>query len=100
MDVVADLPSDPQAAERPAAGAGRTVGGLRVSEIDPYDELKKQMTAAEARFASEVGGATLTVVKDDGTHLHLRFDFPRASWSWCEVVTWPGALTLRGGLGC
>lgn len=29
-----------------------------MSEIDPYDELKKQMAAAKERFASEVHGAT------------------------------------------
>ncbi|MFJ9378862.1 hypothetical protein [Streptomyces sp. NPDC101455] len=71
-----------------------------MSEIDPYDELKKQMAEAEERFASEVEGATITVVKDDGVHRCLSFRFPKASWEWCEVVTWPGALTLRGGLGC
>lgn len=31
-----------------------------MSEIDPYDELKKQMAEAEERFASEVDGATMT----------------------------------------
>lgn len=71
-----------------------------MSEIDPYDELKRQMAAAEERFASEADGATMTVVKDDGVHRHLSFQFPKASWGPCEVVTWPGALTLRGGLGC
>ncbi|MFF8387769.1 hypothetical protein ACF053_29585 [Streptomyces kanasensis] len=71
-----------------------------MGEIDPYDELQRQMAAAQERFASEVEGATMTVVKDDGVHRHLYFKFPRASWDWCEVVTWPGMLTLRGGLGC
>ncbi|MFJ5588338.1 hypothetical protein ACIQCG_01145 [Streptomyces noursei] len=71
-----------------------------MSEIDPYDELRQQMTKAEARFASEVDGATMTVVRDDGVHRHLSFQFPKASWQQCEVVTWPGVLTLRGGLGC
>lgn len=71
-----------------------------MSEIDPHDELTKQMAAAEERFASEADGATMTVVKDDGVHRHLSFRFPKASWGPCEVVTWPGALTLRGGLGC
>lgn len=71
-----------------------------MSEIDPYDELKKQLAAAKERFASEADGATMTVVKDDGPHRHLSFRFPKASWEGCEIVTWPGALTLRGGLGC
>ncbi|MFE0061393.1 hypothetical protein [Streptomyces sp. NPDC059003] len=71
-----------------------------MNEIDPYDELKRQMTEAKERFASEADGATMTVVKDVGVHRHLSFRFPKASWDWCEIVTWPGMLTLRGGLGC
>ncbi|MFE2529436.1 hypothetical protein ACFXEL_35015 [Streptomyces sp. NPDC059382] len=71
-----------------------------MSEIDPYEDLKRQTSEAKERFASEVEGATMTVVKDDGVHRHLSFRFPKASWGWCEVVTWPGMLTLRGGLGC
>ncbi|MEV4441320.1 hypothetical protein AB0K09_20310 [Streptomyces sp. NPDC049577] len=71
-----------------------------MSEIDPYTELKRQMSEAKERFASDVEGATMTVVKDDGVHRHLSFRFPKASWEWCEVVTWPGMLVLRGGLGC
>jgi hypothetical protein len=72
-----------------------------VDEIaDWYDVLKQQMAKAEERFAAEVEGATMTVMRDEGLHRHLTFRFPRASWKWCEIVTWPGVLTLRGGLGC
>lgn len=71
-----------------------------MSEIDPYDQLKKQKAEAEERFAAEAEGAAMTVLKDDGVYRHLRIDLPRASWKWCEVATWPGVLVLRGGLGC
>ncbi len=71
-----------------------------MSTTDPYAELNKQLTAARERFATDVEGANMTVLKDDEAYRHLRFDFPRASWRWCEVVTWPDVLVLRGGLGC
>ncbi|MEU8349590.1 hypothetical protein [Streptomyces sp. NPDC048845] len=34
-----------------------------MSEIDPYNELMQQTAAAKERFASDVQGATMTVVK-------------------------------------
>nr|WP_233109105.1 hypothetical protein [Streptomyces sp. 14R-10] len=71
-----------------------------MSEIDPYGELETQITKAQEQFASEAEGAGVSVLKDDGVYRHLRIHLPRASWKWCEVVTWPGALTLNGGLGC
>lgn len=71
-----------------------------MSVSDPYDELKQHLREAKERFAADVEGATMTVLKDDGIYRHLRFSFPRASWSWCEVVTWPHMLVLRGDLGC
>ncbi|PZS20279.1 MAG: hypothetical protein DLM60_08985 [Pseudonocardiales bacterium] len=37
------------------------------------------MTEAEERFASEVEGATMTMLKDDGVYRHLTFRFPKAS---------------------
>ncbi|MFI9052544.1 hypothetical protein [Streptomyces sp. NPDC053427] len=70
-----------------------------MSPIDLYDELAQHLAQAKERFDGEVEGAAMTVLKDDGAYRHLRFVFPRASWAWCEVVTWPGALVLRGGLG-
>ncbi|GAA2770495.1 hypothetical protein [Streptomyces showdoensis] len=71
-----------------------------MSEIDPYVELRRQKEAARERFASDSVGATMTLVKDEGVYRHLAFRFPKSSWEWCEILTWPGALILRGGLGC
>jgi hypothetical protein len=71
-----------------------------VIEFDELEELQKQQTAAAVRFVSEARGARMTVLKDDGLYRHLRFDFPHASWRWCEIVTWPHTLTVTGGLGC
>lgn len=71
-----------------------------MSVSDPYDELMEHLREARERFAADREGATTTVLKDDGLYRHLHFDFPKASWSWCEVVTWPNMLVLRGDLGC
>lgn len=71
-----------------------------MSVNDPYDELMEHLREARERFATDAEGATMTVLKDDGLYRHLRFDFPRASWRWCEVVTWPHMVVLRGDLGC
>jgi hypothetical protein len=71
-----------------------------VDEFDPYEELRKQKAEAEARFASESEGAVMTVLKDEGVYRHLFFDFPKASWRRCEILTWPGMLVIRGDLGC
>ncbi|MFI8515242.1 hypothetical protein ACIGHB_29360 [Streptomyces sp. NPDC085460] len=71
-----------------------------MSVIDPYDELQRQTAEAEARFVSDSRGATMTVLRRDGGYRHLRFDLPKASWEGFELVTWPGTLVVRGGLGC
>lgn len=71
-----------------------------MSVNDPYDELMQHLREAKERFAADVRDASMTVLKDDGIYRHLTFTFPRASWSWCEVVTWPHMLVLRGNLGC
>lgn len=67
---------------------------------DSYDEMHKHLREAKERFAADRRDATMTVLKDDGVYRHLTFNFPKATWSWCEVVTWPKVLVLRGNLGC
>ncbi|WP_167543201.1 hypothetical protein [Streptomyces violaceusniger] len=52
-----------------------------MSEIDPYDELKKQMAEAEERFASEVDGATMTVSTGTCRSGSRRRPGGRARWS-------------------
>ncbi|AIV37720.1 hypothetical protein NI25_32885 [Streptomyces sp. CCM_MD2014] len=54
------------------------------------------MREARKRFAADREDATMTVLKDDGVYRHLRLHFPKASWGWCEIVTWPEMLILRG----
>ncbi|MFF0483756.1 hypothetical protein [Streptomyces sp. NPDC004435] len=71
-----------------------------MSVTDPYDELQRDIAEAEARFAADSWGALMTVLRGDGGYRHLRFDLPRASWQGFELVTWPGTLVVRGGLGC
>ncbi|MEU5547155.1 hypothetical protein AB0G85_33065 [Streptomyces sioyaensis] len=71
-----------------------------MSVNDPYDELMRHLGEAKERFTADVRDAEMTVLKDEGIYRHLTFSFPKASWSWCEVVTWPHMLVLRGDLGC
>ncbi|MEW1677954.1 hypothetical protein AB0O47_32675 [Streptomyces noursei] len=68
--------------------------------IDAYAELQEHLGNAKERFVTEVEGATMKVLADSGLYRHLKFHLPKASWGWCEVVTWPDMLVLRGGLGC
>ncbi|MFE6229268.1 MULTISPECIES: hypothetical protein [unclassified Streptomyces] len=67
---------------------------------DTHDELQRQTAEAEARFAADSWGASMTVLRRDGGYRHLLFDLPQASWKGFELVTWPGTLVVRGGLGC
>lgn len=67
---------------------------------DSYDEMWEHLREAKERFAADRRDATMTVLKDDGVYRHLAFSFPKATWSRCEVVTWPEMLVLRGNLGC
>ncbi|MDJ0346694.1 hypothetical protein QMK19_34520 [Streptomyces sp. H10-C2] len=67
--------------------------------FDPYAEMTAALTRAQERFAADVDGAKMAVLMDNGLYRHLRFDFPRASWQQCEIVTWPGTLVIHGGTG-
>lgn len=55
------------------------------------------MTAAIAeRFQRDTANHVMTVLHDNGVYRHLRCANPNRSMYWFEVVTWPGALALRG----
>lgn len=51
-------------------------------------------------FLKDVQRHAMTVERDDGVHRHLMFRQHEHSWlHWFEVVTWPGALCIRGDCG-
>lgn len=53
------------------------------------------------RFLADVANHRMQVLRDDGMYRHLRFSRAAPnSWNqWFEIVTWPGALCLRGDMG-
>lgn len=58
----------------------------------------REKVAAE-RFAKDVATHELTIVRDDGTYRHLKIRRPDDSAHWYEIVTWAGALMIRGDMG-
>lgn len=55
----------------------------------------------EDLFLKDVAGHTMTVIRDDGVHRHLRFRKPRPAGSeyWFDLITWPGSLCIDGDMG-
>lgn len=52
--------------------------------------------ATAERFRRDTAEHVMTVLHADGLYRHLRCARPESSMYWFEVVTWPGALALRG----
>jgi hypothetical protein len=63
-----------------------------------YDYRAHHAAAAE-RFQRETAGHTMAVLHDDGLYRHLRFSDPESPFCWFDLVTWPGTLTIKGGMG-
>jgi hypothetical protein len=58
------------------------------------------MTCTEERFYYSVRDHEMEILRDDGENRHIRFRNPRQKWCyWFELVTWPGALVIRGDMG-
>jgi hypothetical protein len=58
------------------------------------------MAVTEAEFRRDVAKHTMTVLRDDGVYRHLSFSQPDHQWLHrFEIVTWPGALSIRGDVG-
>lgn len=54
---------------------------------------------AAQRFPKDVADHELTILRDDGLYRHLRCAQPGTGSYWFEIVTWPGALAIRGDAG-
>lgn len=57
------------------------------------------LEGAGERFRKDTADHTLTIRHDDGLYRHLVVRHPNGSFYWFEVITWPGALALRGDMG-
>ncbi len=57
------------------------------------------MTCTQQRFERDVAQHQITVVRDNGVDRHVKFSKPDSSTYWFEILTWPGALCIRGDCG-
>ena len=61
----------------------------------------RQYTCTEDRFLKDAAQHTMTVIRDDGVHRHLRFRKapPAGIEYWFDLITWPGSLCIDGDMG-
>jgi hypothetical protein len=57
------------------------------------------MTCDQQRFERDVAQHEMTIIRDDGVDRHIKFRNPAESPYWFEILTWPGALCIRGDCG-
>jgi hypothetical protein len=50
-------------------------------------------------FKKQVANHQLTIIKDEGTHRHLRFKCPDTNNHYFDIITWPGSLCYTGDMG-
>ncbi|GAA2347285.1 hypothetical protein [Dactylosporangium salmoneum] len=62
-----------------------------------YDRYKAILRDANTIFTSDIAGAEMTVLHDDGLYRHIRFK--GSGFTWFDLVTWPGNLTVKGSHG-
>lgn len=63
-------------------------------------DVKQEPVVTEAEFLKHVASHAMTIERDDGVYRHLIFAQPANSWHHrFEIVTWPGALCIRGDMG-
>lgn len=51
------------------------------------------------RFASDVAGHEMNVIRAEGVHRHLRFAKPGTYCNSFNIITWPGTLCIHGDCG-
>jgi hypothetical protein len=58
------------------------------------------MTCTQESFERDVAEHKMTIVRDDGVDRHVKFRAADGdSCYWFEILTWPGALLIRGDCG-
>lgn len=57
------------------------------------------MTCDQQRFERDVADHVMTIVRDDGVDRHIKFRRADDGYYWFEILTWPGALCIRGDCG-
>lgn len=59
----------------------------------------REYACTEERFLKDVERHTMTVLRDDGVHRHIRFKRPNEGAYWFDLITWPGTLCIDGDCG-
>jgi len=59
----------------------------------------RQHTCTEEQFLKDVEQHTMTMIRDDGVHRHIRFKRPDSGTYWFDLITWPGTLCIDGDCG-
>lgn len=59
----------------------------------------RQHACTEEQFLKDVERHTMTVIRDDGVHRHIRFKHPDSGSYWFDLITWPGTLCIDGDCG-
>ena len=59
----------------------------------------KNYACPEEEFLQTVAQHTMTVLRDDGVHRHVRFKGPNGNSHWFDLITWPGSLCIDGDMG-
>ncbi|MCA8195433.1 hypothetical protein [Burkholderia vietnamiensis] len=57
------------------------------------------MTCTQEQFERDIAEHVMTIHRDDGADRHITFKKPGTSCYWFEILTWPGALCIRGDCG-
>lgn len=57
------------------------------------------MSCDQQRFERDVADHVMTIHRDDGVGRHITFKKSGTSCYWFEILTWPGALCIRGDCG-
>jgi hypothetical protein len=57
------------------------------------------MTCDQQRFERDIAQHHMTIFRDEGTDRHISFRQSGNSAYWFEILTWPGALCIRGDMG-
>lgn len=57
------------------------------------------MTCDQQRFERDVAQHEMTIIRDEGVDRHIKFRRADDSAYWFEILTWPGALCIRGDCG-
>lgn len=57
------------------------------------------MTCDQQRFERDVADHVMAIHRDEGVGRHITFKKPGTSCYWFEILTWPGALCIRGDCG-